>query len=72
MNRVFIAILIMMFVLSAFSSISAACEDKMDEEYDIDYLVLVNKENKLPDDWEETVHLSSATSASGKEIFVET
>lgn len=46
--------------------------DKAQEHYDLDYLVLVNKENKLPDDWEEKVHLSSATNADGKEIFVET
>ena len=46
--------------------------EETEETYDINYLVLVNKQNKLPDDWEKKVHLSSATSASGKEIFVET
>lgn len=74
MKRNFLSCLVLVAILClAISSLScAAAESQQQETYDIDYLVLVNKENKLPDDWEERVHLSSATSASGKEIFVET
>lgn len=74
MKRNFLSCLVLVAILClAISSLScAAAETQQQESYDIDYLVLVNKENKLPDDWEEKVHLSSATSASGKEIFVET
>ena len=40
--------------------------------YELDYLVLVNKENKLPDDWEETVQLETASREfDGKEFQVE-
>lgn len=41
------------------------------QEQDIDYLVLVNKQNKLPDDWEEKVQLEIATDIDGDEIQVE-
>ena len=37
----------------------------------IDYLVLVNKQNKLPDDWEENVQLVDVKDAWGEEIKVE-
>ena len=38
---------------------------------DIDYLVLVNKNNKLPDNWEDIVELESAKDAWNEEIKVE-
>ena len=37
----------------------------------IDYLVLVNKKNKLPDDWEEKVDLVTVKDAWGDDIQVE-
>ena len=37
----------------------------------IDYLVLVNKQNKLPDDWEETVELVDVKNAWDEDIKVE-
>ena len=37
----------------------------------IDYLVLVNKQNKLPDDWEEKVQLETVTDIDGDECQVE-
>lgn len=37
----------------------------------IDYLVLVNKQNKLPDDWEENVQLVEVKDALGDDIKVE-
>ncbi|MBQ6163213.1 MAG: M15 family metallopeptidase [Clostridia bacterium] len=44
-----------------------------DEEQDaaIDYLVLVNKQNKLPDDWEETVDLAEGTNSLDETYLVE-
>lgn len=37
----------------------------------IDYLVLVNKQNKLPDDWESKVELVTVKNANGKDIQLE-
>ena len=37
----------------------------------IDYLVLVNKQNKLPDDWEEKVEIITVKDAWGDDIKVE-
>lgn len=37
----------------------------------IDYFVLVNKNNKLPDDWEENVELSEAKGIEDETIYVE-
>ena len=41
------------------------------EEAAIDYLVLVNKENKLPDDWKEKVQLSNVKNVYGDDIEAE-
>ena len=37
----------------------------------IDYFVLVNKQNKLPDDWEDTVELAEAKGIEDETIYVE-
>ncbi len=50
------------------------CEDKKEKEKDMDkinYLVLVNKQTKLPDDWEEKVELVDAKNAWDEDIKVE-
>jgi LAS superfamily LD-carboxypeptidase LdcB len=44
---------------------------KKEEKEKIDYLVLVNKQNKLPDNWEEIVELSDAKDFEGGTIQVE-
>ena len=67
-KRIISIILVILIVALATPGVFA---EAVDDGYHLNYLVLVNKENKLPDDWEETVHLKSCTSASGKEIFVE-
>jgi len=46
-------------------------EEKEKENKKIDYLVLVNKENKLPDDWESIVELEDAKDFEGGTIQVE-
>ena len=67
MKKAMVLLLFTALVMILTSCITATAE----EIRGIDYLVLVNKENKLPDDWEDIVQVKSATSASGKEIFVE-
>ena len=37
----------------------------------LDYLVLVNKENKIPDDWEQNISLINIVDADGKKTKVE-
>ena len=41
------------------------------EEQEIDYLVLVNKQNRLPDDWESKVQLATDIDIDGDEVQVE-
>ncbi len=41
-------------------SLLCSCGSKKDEAAKYDYLVLVNKENKLPDNWESVVELEDA------------
>ena len=60
-NILFISILFLAVVTFA-----TACGKKK-----IDYLVLVNKQTKLPDDWEETVELADAKDFEGGTIQVE-
>ena len=40
-------------------------------EKTLDYLVLVNKENKLPDDWEKTVEIVTVKNSFGDEVEVD-
>ena len=42
-----------------------------EKKEDIDYLVLVNKENKLPDDWEEKISLTEVENKYGETYLVE-
>ena len=61
--------LVSVFVFVAFVfTLTTACTSKKDK---IDYLVLVNKENKLPDNWEEIVELEESTNSLGKTYQVE-
>ena len=58
-------------IVLCFTLIGCGKEEKEKEKDTIDYLVLVNKENKLPDDWEEKVELSDAEDFEGGTIQVE-
>ena len=60
-------ILVAIFVVIAIFTLSA-CKK---EESKINYLVLVNKQNKLPDDWEENVELVDVTNSFGDKYQVE-
>lgn len=41
------------------------------EEYDIDYMVLVNKQNPLPETWEENLEIVHITNSLGDDVEVE-
>ena len=47
-------------------------DDQNEDKNKIDYLILVNGENKLPEDWEEKVDLSTTKNAWDEDIRVET
>ena len=59
-------LLLLVITVAAVGLFVTACGKKK-----IDYLVLVNKQTKLPDDWEETVELSDAKDFEGGTIQVE-
>lgn len=46
----------------------AACGTKPEEKAPYDYLVLVNKENKLPDDWESVIQLEDAKNTIPEDV----
>ncbi len=50
---------------------NAATEAKKDSKAAYDYMILVNKSHKLPDDWESTVVLKEATNRYGESYKVE-
>ena len=53
--------------------LATACTKKEEkkEESKMNYLILVNKQNKLPDDWEEIVELTDVTNGLGETYKVE-
>ena len=54
--------------------LTTACtkkEEEKKEESKMNYLILVNKQNKLPDDWEEIVELTDVTNGLGDTYKVE-
>ena len=59
-------ILLLVITVVSVGLLVTACGSKK-----IDYLVLVNKQTKLPDDWEETVELADAKDFEGGTIQVE-
>ncbi len=66
-------ILLTMLLLGIVVLGTTACGSKKEEnsKNEIDYLVLVNKENKLPDNWEEIVELVEVKDFEGGTIQVE-
>ena len=49
----------------------ASASDSSVKAEGIDYMILVNKENKLPDDWEDKVDLVEAENSLGEKYMVE-
>lgn len=70
-----IKVLAIVSVMVMFCISLTACAEKKTvptaESNQINYLVLVNKQNKLPDDWEEKVQLETVQEVSGGECKVE-
>ena len=60
------------FVLLMSLLLFASCAKKGEQDsYDIDYLVLVNKLNPLPEDWEEKLQTVSFVNSIGDDVEVE-
>lgn len=67
-----ISMFLIILVAICFCSIAAyGKEQEANDKQEIDYLVLVNKQNKLPNDWEEKVELKETKDVRGDKIFVE-
>ena len=50
---------------------NSEASSEADDDYNIDYLVLVNKEHLLPSDWEENLRLAKEVNTVGDEVSVE-
>ena len=66
MKKLFIIMIVMLCLLTG-------CQKKEEEmdDYDLDYLVLVNKLNPLPEDWEGKIRTVSFTNTVGNNVEVE-
>lgn len=67
-NKLF-SILVFAFIIGV---VMVGCDNKKEEEKSkTDYMVLVNKQNKLPDNWEETIELVDYTNGLGETVKIE-
>ena len=75
MNKRFSLITLFIFLVSCI--IFSSCSDNKNtkenasETSNIDYLVLVNKQNKLPDNWEDIVQLEKVSDVYNDDCYVE-
>ena len=67
---IFLAIFELLFIAMAVALVLSE-QSKEDTQKEPDYLVLVNKQHKLPDDWYKTVDLVPATNVTGGDFTVE-
>ena len=66
-------ILVVLLVLGTVSGCTKKKEEeKPEDDYNINYLVLVNKLNPLPEDWEKQIKTESFTNTVGQNVEVET
>lgn len=70
-KKILLIIIVLIIAVVAMVSAVFILNKNEDAEQGINYLVLVNKQNKLPDDWENKVELETTKNASGKEVQVE-
>ena len=64
-------IAIISLVMVCMISLTSCTKEKKQEEAKYDYMVLVNKKNKLPDDWEKNLELTDTKNAWDEDIQVE-
>lgn len=69
MKKKFLVILILLLTLVV--GCGKKEEEKPKEEKKMDYLILVNKQNKLPDYWEDVVNLETTKDIWGDDVQVE-
>ncbi|MBQ6560220.1 MAG: M15 family metallopeptidase [Erysipelotrichaceae bacterium] len=67
MKRILIAASVLLLSLFMFTG----CTNRADNGYELDYLVLVNKLNPLPDDWEGKIKTVNFTNTVGNNVEVE-
>ena len=70
MNKIIILFAAIVLVTGAFTT-ACSTNKKEKNKSKYDYLVLVNKYSKLPDDWEKNVKLVDAKNAWNEDIKVE-
>ena len=63
----FVGIVVLLFVVTTVGITASAANDNTDDIY----LVLVNKNHRLPADWEDRIELETATNFEGEEFQVE-
>ena len=63
-------IIVSLMLVISFFLVGCGCKKK-EEEIKTNYLVLVNKESKLPDDWEKTIELVDVTNSIDETYQVE-
>lgn len=70
-NWIFTAVVLVALICCIAGAVSADLIWPIPEPYDIDYLVLVNKENPLPETWEEELRIVHMTNSLGDDVEVE-
>ena len=70
-KRIISVILALILVAVVIITLAACGKKEPEKEQGIDYLVLVNKENKLPDDWEENLKTVTVKNSLGDDVEVE-
>ena len=69
--RGFTALVLLVLLCCITCTVSADLIWPVPEPYDIDYMVLVNKENPLPETWEDEIRIVHMTNSLGDDVAVE-
>ncbi|MBQ1566428.1 MAG: M15 family metallopeptidase [Erysipelotrichaceae bacterium] len=65
-------IMAVLLILSTVTGCTKMKEEKPEDDYSINYLVLVNKLNPLPENWEKEIRTENFTNSVGMNVEVET
>ncbi len=71
MKRSFVWGILLILSVIMISGCAKKQEQETDASYDLDYMVLVNKLNPLPEDWEDKVQTVHTTNSLGDDVEVE-